>query len=334
MHQPATLGADAVRALLHLEDTPVRRMAEGGEHATWFIGQDRVLRLATDEDVTLRQRREVALRDALRGRLPVPVPESLASGEWAPGLSYTLDRRLPGRSAEERQVSGAGELDLSGMLAALRSYGHGHPGPGDPDGAGAGDGGGSGAGAGAGDGNRAGDGTAAAGGEFRAGTGPAALPREPVRDPAGLREEALRAVGRATVDPALDPGLVPRRLAAPPPPAAPDTAVLLHNDLKGEHLLIGDDGGITGVLDWTDAALGDPAEDIAGLAISIGAPAAVRAAALASYGPEVCLRGLWLARCDTLVRLAERVRGSAGGSPLPLLRTQRRRAWQLTPLDL
>ncbi|AZK94673.1 phosphotransferase family protein [Streptomyces tsukubensis] len=307
MHQPAALGADAVRTLLSLEGTPVRRVAEGSEHATWFIGDDRVLRLAADEDVTLRQRREVALRDALRGRLPVPVPESLASGEWAPGLAYTLDHRLPGRSAEERQVSGAGELDLAGLLAALRSYGRTEPG--DPAGA------------------------AAAGGGSGAGTGPVALPREPVRDPAGLREEALRAAERSA-DPALDPGLVLRRLAVPPPPAAPDTAVLLHNDLKGEHLLIGDDGEITGVLDWTDAALGDPAEDIAGLAISIGAPAAVRAAALASYGPEVCLRGLWLARCDTLVRLAERLHGSDDDSPLPLLRTQRRRAWQLTPLDL
>ncbi|MEW1545923.1 phosphotransferase family protein [Streptomyces tsukubensis] len=309
MHQPPALGADAVHTLLSLAGTPVRRVAEGSEHATWFIGDDRVLRLAADEDVTLRQRREVALRDALRGRLPVPVPESLASGEWAPRLAYTLDRRLPGRSAEERQVSGAGELDLAGLLAALRSYGRTEPG--DPAPAGA----------------------AAAGGGSGAGTGSVDLPREPVRDPAGLREEALRAAGRS-VDPALDPGLVLRRLAVPPPPAAPDTAVLLHNDLKGEHLLIGDDGEITGVLDWTDAALGDPAEDIAGLAISVGAPAAVRAAALASYGPEVCLRGLWLARCDTLVRLAGRLHGSDGDSPLPLLRTQRRRAWQLTPLDL
>ncbi|QDY77345.1 phosphotransferase family protein [Streptomyces qinzhouensis] len=292
MHQPSALDAEAVRTLLSLDGTPVRRVAEGGEHATWFIGGDRVLRLAVDEDVTRRQRREIALRDALRGRLPVPVPGSLASGEWAPGLSYTLDNRLPGVSAEERPVSGAGELDLSGMLAALRSYA-----PTDTD-------------------------IAAIG-----------LPREPVREPAGLREAALRAARELAADPTLDPGLVLRRLDTAPPPAAPDTAVLLHNDLKGEHLLIGDDGGVTGVLDWTDAALGDPAEDIAGLALSIGAPAAVRAAALASYGPEVCLRGLWLARCDTLVRLADRLCGS-DDSPLPLLRAQRRRAWQLTPLDL
>ncbi|MFE0421663.1 phosphotransferase family protein [Streptomyces sp. NPDC058953] len=290
MPQPAPLDADAVRRLLALDGTPVRPVAEGGEHATWLIGDDRVLRLATDEDVTRRQRREVALRDALRPRLPVPVPGSTAAGEWAPGLSYTVDTLLPGRSAEVRPVSGAGELDLSGMLAALRSY--------DP---------------------------AAAPG--------IALPPEPVRDPAGLGDRALAAARLLTADRSLDAGLVRRRLAGAPPPADPDSAVLLHNDLKGEHLLIGDDGGITGVLDWTDAALGDPAEDIAGLAIAIGAPAAVRASALASYGPDICLRGLWLARCDTLIRLADRLHGS-DDSPLPLLRTQRRRAWQLTPLDL
>ncbi|MEU3599816.1 aminoglycoside phosphotransferase family protein [Streptomyces sp. NPDC006798] len=290
MRQPAALDADAVRRLLALDGTPVHPVAEGSEHATWLIGDDRVLRLAGDEEVTVRQRREVALRDALRPRLPVPVPGSLATGEWAPGLSYTVDNRLPGRSAEERPVSGAGELDLSGLLAALRAYD-----PGDA-------------------------------------TGPA-LPPEPVRDPAEVGERALVAARRLAADHSLDTGLVHRRLTDAPQPAAPDSAVLLHNDLKGEHLLTGDDGGITGVLDWTDAALGDPAEDIAGLAISIGAPAAVRASALASYGPDVCLRGVWLARCDTLTRLADRLYGS-DDSPLDLLRAQRRRAWQLTPLDL
>ncbi|MEU5160519.1 phosphotransferase [Streptomyces sp. NPDC020875] len=298
MRQPSALDADAVRRLLALDGTPVSPVAEGSEHATWLIGDDRVLRLALDEDVTARQRREIALRDALRPRLPVPVPGSLAAGEWAPGLSYTVDTRLPGRSAEERPVSGTGELDLSGLLAALRSY--------DPE-----------------------DATGPTPG---ATTGPA-LPSEPVRDPAELTERALGAARRLAADHALDTGLVHRCLTDAPPPAAPDSAVLLHNDLKGEHLLTGDDGGITGVLDWTDAALGDPAEDIAGLAISIGAPAAVRASALASYGPDVCLRGVWLARCDTLTRLADRLYGS-DDSPLGLLRAQRRRAWQLTPLDL
>jgi hypothetical protein len=81
------------------------------------------------------------------------------------------------------------------------------------------------------------------------------------------------------------------------------------------------------VLDWTEAALGDPAEDIAGLAVAVGSPAAVRAATLAGYGARPCLRGLWLARCDTVIHLTDHLEGRRGGSPT-LLRTQLRRAWE------
>ncbi|MEW2042574.1 aminoglycoside phosphotransferase family protein, partial [Streptomyces sp. NPDC005534] len=62
------------------------------------------------------------------------------------------------------------------------------------------------------------------------------------------------------------------------------------------------------------------------------APAAVRAATLAGYGARPCLRGLWLARCDTVVRLADRLRGR-GGTPVPLLEAQLRRAWEAILLE-
>ncbi|WP_255953713.1 phosphotransferase [Streptomyces odontomachi] len=80
--------------------------------------------------------------------------------------------------------------------------------------------------------------------------------------------------------------------------------VVVHHDLAGPHLRVTDDGRVCGVLGWAAAAIGDPAEDIAGLAISLGAPIAVRAATLAGYGARECLRGLWLARCDVVIRLA------------------------------
>ncbi|MEU5977907.1 phosphotransferase [Streptomyces sp. NPDC047315] len=307
MPHPSALDADAVRRLLDLDSppavpaptpVPVQRVAEGSEHVTWTIGTDRVLRMAVDEDTSLRQRRELRLRDALREHLPVAVPRSLAAGEWAPGLAYTVDTLLPGLSAERRTVSGTGEQDLSGLLAGLRSY-------------------------------DAGNIEGGAGGDE--GDGGLGLPSEPWRDLAELKARALVAARQLAADREFDPTLVERRLHTPPAPEP--SVVLLHNDLKGEHLLVDEDGALTGVLDWTDAALGDPAEDIAGLALSVGASAAVRAAALASYGPQVCLRGLWLARCDTLLNLADALYGQ-DDSPIPLLRSQRGRAWQLTPLDL
>ncbi|GAX56077.1 aminoglycoside phosphotransferase family protein [Streptomyces olivochromogenes] len=155
------------------------------------------------------------------------------------------------------------------------------------------------------------------------------VPRAAPRSLEELRTAAERAAeGLAAAD-EFDPG----RLAQLTQPAAGQlaaqtaAAVLVHHDLKGEHLVVSADGRVRGVLGWADAVLGDPAEDIAGLAIAVGAPAAVRAATLADYGARPCLRGLWLSRCDTVIRLAERLRGRGEG-PLPLLRTQLGRAWE------
>ncbi|MDF3149084.1 aminoglycoside phosphotransferase family protein, partial [Streptomyces sp. T21Q-yed] len=44
------------------------------------------------------------------------------------------------------------------------------------------------------------------------------------------------------------------------------------------------------------------------------------------------LRGLWLARCDAILRLAARLDGK-GETPLPLLRVQLRHAWEAILLE-
>ncbi|MCZ9345265.1 hypothetical protein NGM37_46745, partial [Streptomyces sp. TRM76130] len=78
---------------------------------------------------------------------------------------------------------------------------------------------------------------------------------------------------------------------------------------------------------WTGVAVGDPAEDIASLALAVGSPAAVRAATLAGYAARPCLRGLWLARCDAVLHCAEALTGSAAEPP-PALTDRLRRAWE------
>lgn len=264
----------------------VRPVAGGGTHSTWWVGTRHVLRLATDREATVRRRRELRLRDLVRPHVPVAVPTSVARGEWAPGLTYTLDTKVPGGSAEEHDVSAVGEADLAGLLTGLREV-------------------------------------------------PArqaetlGVPRAAPRSLEALRRMAVTAAELLGSADEFDPV----RLHQLTPPGAaqlvaqPGAAVLVHHDLRGEHLVVSADGRVRGVLDWTDAVIGDPAEDIAGLALAVGAPAAVRAATLAGYGPRPCLRGLWLARCDTVIRLAERHEGR-DDSPLPLLRTQLRRAWE------
>jgi aminoglycoside phosphotransferase (APT) family kinase protein len=48
------------------------------------------------------------------------------------------------------------------------------------------------------------------------------------------------------------------------PPAEPLTAVFCHNDLGAEHVLVDvEANAVTGIIDWTDAAIADPARDLA-----------------------------------------------------------------------
>ncbi|MFF9109809.1 MULTISPECIES: aminoglycoside phosphotransferase family protein [unclassified Streptomyces] len=160
------------------------------------------------------------------------------------------------------------------------------------------------------------------------------VPRTAPRSLEALRRMAVPAARTLATAEEFDPG----RLAQLTPPGAAQlaaqagTAVLVHHALAGEHLVVSGDGRVRGVLDWTGAVLGDPAEDIAGLALAVGSGAAVRAATLAGYGARPCLRGLWLARCDTVIRLAERLEGR-DGTPLELLQTQLQRAWEAILLE-
>ncbi|WP_427165631.1 aminoglycoside phosphotransferase family protein [Streptomyces sp. C1-1] len=299
MTQAPTPTTDTVRRLVSslLKDgtgaagPEVRPVAEGGGHSTWWVGTRHVLRLAPDRDAALRQRRELRLRDVVRPHLPLAVPTSVAHGEWAPGLTYTLDTKVPGGTAEQHEVSAVGEADLAGLLTGLR--------------------------------------------EVPARQAEAlGVPRAAPRSLEALRRAAERAAGRLAAADEFDPA----RLHQLTPPAAvqlaaqPGTAVLVHHGLRGEHLVVSADGRVRGVLDWTAAAVGDPAEDIAGLAIAVGSPAAVRAATLAGYGARPCLRGLWLARCDTVIRLADHLDAGDKSAP-PLLRLQLRHAWEAILLE-
>jgi aminoglycoside phosphotransferase (APT) family kinase protein len=96
-------------------------------------------------------------------------------------------------------------------------------------------------------------------------------------------------------------------LAAPPPDSGTDTLVFSHNDLGIEHVLVDPaTATVTGVIDWSDAALADPACDFGLLYRDLG-PAAL-AAALTEYraGDAAALRErtAFYARCSLLEDLA------------------------------
>ncbi|MET8950289.1 aminoglycoside phosphotransferase family protein [Streptomyces sp. NPDC004393] len=281
-----------VRTLLPDQGGPeVTPAAEGPGHSTWWVGTRHVLRLATDRDASARQRRELRLRTLVRPHTGVAVPTSVAHGEWAAGLGYTLDTRLPGTTGEAPDVSALGEADLATLLTGLREV------------------------------------------PVRQAES-LGVPRVPPRSLEALRAAAASAADRLAKDEEFDPA----RLAQLTAPAGrqlvpqPGAAVLVHHNLGGDHLVVSGEGRVRGVLGWTEAVVGDPAEDIASLAVAVGAPTAVRAATLAGYGPRPCLRGLWLARCDTLTRLADALDGR-DRTPPPVLRARLRRAWEAILLE-
>ncbi|MFC5213437.1 phosphotransferase family protein [Streptomyces coerulescens] len=300
MTQAPTPTADTVRRLVRsllkegVDDSAgpeVRPAVPGAEPATWWVGNRHVLRLARDREAAARLRRELRLRDLVRSHVPVTVPTSVAYGEWAPGLSYTLDTKVPGGSGAEHDVSAVGEADLAGLLTGLREV---------P--------------------------------VRQAET--LGVPRAAQRPLDALRRSAESAAARLADADEFDATRL-RQLTQPAAvqlAAQPGTAVLVQHALTGDHLVVSADGRVRGVLGWADTVLGDPAEDIAGLARAVGSPAAVRAATLAGYGARPCLRGLWLARCDTVLHLAARLDGK-GGTPLAQLRTQLHHAWEAILLE-
>ncbi|GAA0363817.1 hypothetical protein GCM10009530_11880 [Microbispora corallina] len=96
---------------------------------------------------------------------------------------------------------------------------------------------------------------------------------------------------------------------ATPPPADGQELVFSHNDLGIEHVLVDPDTGkVTGIIDWSDAAIVDPAYDFGLICRDLG-PQAVRVA-LRDYHADpheieaISTRAVFYARCSVLEDLA------------------------------
>jgi len=91
-----------------------------------------------------------------------------------------------------------------------------------------------------------------------------------------------------------------------PPPGSEYSPVFSHNDLGIEHVLVDPVAWtVTGIIDWSDAAIVDPAYDF-GLVYRDLGPAALQAA-LESYGADsrdLADRATFYARCSVLEDLA------------------------------
>jgi len=117
------------------------------------------------------------------------------------------------------------------------------------------------------------------------------------RDDAAEQYAAVRSHVPARVRPAIEAFL------GAPPPARSEVAVLSHDDLGIEHVLVDrGTGAVTGVIDWTDAGLVDPAADCGRVLRDLG-PAALDAV-LARLGEGLRERAVFHARCGVLEDMA------------------------------
>ncbi len=93
--------------------------------------------------------------------------------------------------------------------------------------------------------------------------------------------------------------LIERFLQAPPP-REPDARVFSHSDLGIEHVLVDPVAGrVTGIIDWSDAAITDPAHDYGLLYRDLG-PQALRLA----FAARETEAAVFYARCSVLEDLA------------------------------
>lgn len=105
---------------------------------------------------------------------------------------------------------------------------------------------------------------------------------------------------------------------------------LCHGDVKGEHLYVSEDGGrLTGIVDWADVTISDPAVDLAGVVIWLGE--SFLTAVLGLYkGPAdegTLPRALFLARAGLLGYLQLQLAGQVN-APRALIDAQLRAAFE------
>ncbi|MEU8004040.1 phosphotransferase [Catellatospora sp. NPDC049111] len=246
--QAATLIAEQFPAL---RGAPVTPLATGWDNTVHLVGGEWVFRFPRRAVALRLLAHETAVLPLLAGRLPLPVPDPQLIGEPSGGFPWPFwgARLLPGTELadtglpDEQRLCAATDLGL--FLRALHEP------------------------------------------ALAALTAATELPHDPMRrgDPGVRGPQArewlarLAAAGLWQPDPAVF-GLLDE--AEPLGPGAGDP-VLVHGDLHQRHLLLGGDGRATGVIDWGDVCLADPAVDLS-LAYS-GFLGPARDALLDAYGP-------------------------------------------------
>lgn len=277
-----------VLAALGGEGASARRISEGSDSLASFDVDDRlILRVALTVDGSAGLARERAALAAIEPTVELPVPRHHAHGRYD-GLAWVAYPKLYGISGRDLLPPDDARPAMAEALGGFLQTLH----------------------------------------ETKP---PAGVPHGHPRVPWRGRLEELPSLSNVieteTPDLVNEETLPYLRGEVDPPPGS-DVQVLCHGDLKGEHILLSSDlRGITGILDWNDAMLGDPAVDVAGTVIWLG-PAFGRlvAASTGSDDPHLADRGIFLARVGMLWGLGRSLLGEEDW-PLDLAVGQVRRAF-------
>jgi aminoglycoside phosphotransferase (APT) family kinase protein len=209
----------------------VEPLGLGFDNTAYLVGGQWVFRFSRREVAVALLEQEVRLLPALAPRLPVsiPVPEHLGRPEERYPWPFVGYRWLPGRTACGLSLDETQRTALARPLARFLAALHAFPVP-DAEALGA-----------------RGD----------------VLAKMDVRSRTPSTLAALAEIGGWGL---LQPGelrRLERVLAETPVDAVRPPAVVVHGDLYVRHLLLDDEGRLTGVIDWGDVHVGDRAVDLA-----------------------------------------------------------------------
>lgn len=241
-----------------IEAATVRCIGEGWDFEVYEIDGRWIFRFPKRRDCQVRHLKELALLDDIAGDLPLAVPTYEFRGRPSDAFPYHFSGhvKLPGEPGGGADLSVSGWARVAEQLGELLDCLHRL-------------------------------------GQRRAAALDTSGPEEDGRI-AQIRRWALGNVRKlcGRVAPSLldrcreffaDESRLPGEYDGP--------ARLVHADFLAEHILIGrQDGRVTGVIDWSDAAVGDPAGDLAGLWVWRGD--AFVAAAVDRYHLPMD-RGIW-----------------------------------------
>ena len=213
-----------------LQPAELRLLSEGWDNTVWLVDRCWVFRFPRREVVIPGLEREMALLPRLAPLVPLPVPRPVFFGQPADGYRWPFfgAELIQGTEMADASCSDAARCRLARPLAVFLRALHD--------------------------------------GDTLAVLDPAG---ELPTDPMGRGDMQLRVPRTAERLAEVEqlglwraPGSVHELLDAARGLGPPDSSALVHGDLHIRHLLVDDDCGAAGVIDWIDICRGDPAIDL------------------------------------------------------------------------